>query len=152
MCYIITTTYRLWFKQTEIFFKCTASKKMYIIIMVYNIWTTIERCIPQIYHPQSSLPKVCSFDKPLALLRVYQNCKLPETELYSSGPHLGWCICGINLSTMVYILYLRISTEEIWNNCSSSDFPCDFELLSRIEKDDGELNITGIKEIKCSDN
>ena len=47
--------------------------------ITYEPW--FIRCIPGIYHPRSRSSEVCSFDKALASLGVYQNCKLPLTSI-----------------------------------------------------------------------
>ena len=47
--------------------------------ITYEPW--LIRCIPGIYHPRSRSSDICSFDKPLASLRVYQNFKLPLTSI-----------------------------------------------------------------------
>ena len=63
----------------HLFHMILGHKRRVSIVMVYNIWTMAEWCIPQTYQPLLRSSQVCGFYKPLVLLRVYQNCKLALT-------------------------------------------------------------------------
>ena len=75
----------------------------------------VEQCNPRIYQPQSSLSELSSIDKPLALLGLYRNSKLPPTStsggIFAEYTYQPWFIYYIHIYICIYIyVYVCIYT------------------------------------------
>ena len=92
----------------HLFHMILGQKRYIIIIMVYNIWTMVEQCIQQIYHPHLRSSEVC------------QNCKFALTSTLGNNSqnkpsNHGLCITYTHLYILPKLLLSHtLNWSKLW--------------------------------------